>query len=95
MTIELAVIFGIISAVIGLLGFFAGVQTRSEKDGNWRGTVDTKLNAILTLGADLKELQRCFNASSLLLAEHSETLRTIHRRLENLEHRNRKEEDKK
>lgn len=92
MTIEIGIIFGVIGAAISALGFLAGAQTRSQADGNWRGTVDTKLNEILRLSADIKELQRCFNSSSLILAEHSEALRAVHRRLTSLERRTKTEE---
>lgn len=93
MTFETTLLFGAIAAGISIASFFAGAQSRSQADGNWRGTVDTKLNAILQLSNDLKELQKCFNTSSLILAEHSESLRAMHRRVSALERRTRGEEE--
>jgi len=95
MTIELGILLTVVGGLLGVFGFVAGISQRSQADGNWRGTVDTKLDDILKISADLKELQKCLNSSSLILAEHSESLRTVHRRLGEIEHQIRKEEVKK
>lgn len=58
MTIEIGLLITIIGGFIGVLGYLSTRDKKIINDSEWRGTVNTKLDMILGLKDDIKELKQ-------------------------------------
>ena len=58
MTIEIGLLITIIGGFIGVLGYLATRDKKIINDSEWRGTVNTKLDMILGLKDDIKEVKQ-------------------------------------
>ena len=74
MTVEIGLLIAVIGCLIGLAGWLSGRDKKISNDAEWRGTVNTKLDAIRSdigsVGGDIKCLQTT-------LAEHGERLTKV------------------
>lgn len=58
MTIELTILIAIIGCIIGILTFLANRDKVIKADSAWRGSVDAKLDIIVGIKQDVKEINQ-------------------------------------
>ena len=58
MTIEVTILIALIGCFIGILGYLANRDKKIVNDSEWRGIVNTKLDMILGVKEDIKNLDR-------------------------------------
>ena len=72
--VEISILIAIVGCFVGLAGWLSGRDKKIAGDGEWRGTVNSKLDTIHTditgIGVDLKWTQD-------LLAKHGERLTAV------------------
>lgn len=72
--VEISILIAIVGCFVGLAGWLSGRDKKISSDGEWRGTVNSKLDTIHTditgIGIDLKCTQD-------LLAKHGERLTAV------------------
>jgi hypothetical protein len=54
MSVEITLVFGIVSMVIAVVGFFVGQQTSAKKSGIEKGVIVTKIDNVLEQLHELK-----------------------------------------
>ena len=65
MSIEIGLLFSAIACFIGLLGYLINRDKKIMNDSEWRGTVNAKLDVIIGVKEDVKEVKQ-------RLEEHSQ-----------------------
>ena len=56
MQIEITLLIAILGGFVGLAGWLSGRDKKISRDSEWRGKVNAKLDAILGIKEDVKEL---------------------------------------
>ena len=57
MTIEISILIAIVGCFVGLAGFLRGRDGKIATDAEWKGTINAKLDVIVGIGQDVKELE--------------------------------------
>ena len=58
MSIEIGILIAIVGCFIGVLGYIANRDKKIINDSEWRGTVNAKLDIIIGVKEDIKQLDR-------------------------------------
>lgn len=74
MTIEIGLLITILGGFIGVLGYLSNRDKKIMTDSKWRGSVDTKLDIIIGMKEDIKDvdlkLQKHIEHSDEKLQDH-------------------------
>ncbi len=57
MQIEIGIVLAIIGCFVGVSGFMAGERRQSKIDGEWKGAINTKLEALPSIQKDLHSIR--------------------------------------
>jgi len=85
MTVEISLLIAVVGCFVGLAGWLSGRDKKISVDGEWRGSVDTKLNQILGMSADIKELEATQQQHGERLTAVEESAKQAHKRIDRLE----------
>lgn len=80
----LGLILALVGCFVGLAGWLSGREKKISNDGEWRGTVNTKLDAILGLNQELACLDTTVKTHGERLSAVESSVKSAHRRLDNL-----------
>lgn len=80
-----SVITTIIGCAIGVAGWISGRDKRNNKDGEWRGKVDTKLDLAVGLRTDVDDLYLKYTENSQDIAVLKQDVKSVNRRISKLE----------
>ena len=56
MSVEVSVLIALIGCFVGLAGWLLGRDKKIARDAEWRGTVNGKLDSILGIKEDVKDI---------------------------------------
>lgn len=86
MTVELTILIAIIGCIIGILTFLANRDKAIKADSEWRGKVDAKLDIIVGIKEDVKEinnkLEKHEETATKKLQDHEERIIKLENRKE-------------
>lgn len=86
--VEISLLIAIVGCFIGLAGWLSGRDKKIANDGEWRGTVNSKLDTIHsdigTVGGDVKCLQTVVNGHGERLTAVEESAKQAHKRLDEI-----------
>jgi len=89
MTVEISMLIAIVSCFIGLAGWLLGRDKKISSDAEWRGTVNTKLDAIHNdvngICVDFKKMQDIQNEHGERLTAVEESTKQAHKRIDHIE----------
>jgi len=85
MTVEIGLLIAVVGCFVGLAGWVSGRDKKIANDGEWRGSVDTKLNQILGISADIKSLETIQQKHGERLTAVEESAKQAHKRIDRLE----------
>jgi hypothetical protein len=85
MTIEIGLMIAIVGCFIGLAGWLSGRDKKIGSDGEWRGSVNTKLdtihNDITGVCGDIKEIKATLGQHGERLTAVEESAKSAHIRI--------------
>lgn len=82
---NITLIAGIISCVIGIATFIAGMKARASKEGMLEQKIEQALQGIQDIKAEVKANASSQNAVALLVNSHDERIKTLFNNQANLE----------
>lgn len=81
MSIEITILVAVIGCFVGLAGWLAGRDKKITRDSEWRGGVDAKLDAILGIKEDMKEIDDKVDDHEHRLTAVEESAKQAHHRI--------------
>jgi len=83
-TVDLAYLIAIIGCLIGLAGWLNGRDKHTERDAEWRGSVDAKLNVIVGIGSEVAEIRGTVGNHGERLAAVESSAKQAHLRIDDI-----------
>ncbi|MEA4853234.1 MAG: hypothetical protein VB082_03025 [Christensenella sp.] len=80
-TVEITVLIAVIGCFVGLAGWLAGRDKRIARDSEWRGSVDAKLDAIIGIREDVKEIGDKVDAQGERITAVEQSAKQAHHRI--------------
>lgn len=87
MTVEISILLAMVGCFVGLAGWLKGRDGKIAGDGEWRGSVNTKLDQILGITADIKSLEEEQKCHGERLTAVEASAKQAHKRIDRLEGR--------
>ena len=84
MTIEISILIAVIGCFVGLGGWLKGRDGKIATDAEWKGTINAKLDVIVGIGQDVKELEDKIIIQDKKLGELEQSCKSAHKRLDGL-----------
>lgn len=81
MQIEIMILIAVIGCFVGLAGWMASRDRKITKDSEWRGGVNAKLDAILGIKEDVKDLSERVDDHEHRLTAVEESAKQAHHRV--------------
>ena len=85
MTIEISILIAIIGCFVGLGGWLKGRDGKIATDAEWKGTVNAKLDVIVGIGQNVKEIDIKVNAHDSRITALEQSTKSAHHRLNKIE----------
>ena len=78
----LGLLLALVGCFVGLTGWLSGREKKISNDGEWRGTVNTKLDAILGLNQEISCLDTTVKTHGERLSAVESSVKSAHHRLD-------------
>ena len=88
MTIEISILIAVIGCFVGLGGWLKGRDGKIATDAEWKGTVNAKLDVIVGINQNVKELDDKINLQDTKIASLESSYKSLHKRVDKMENNN-------
>lgn len=90
MSIEITILLAVLSFAIAAAGFFSGKSANAKQEGEWKGTLNTKLENLTNTVKDVKEViqtndQRTQSTLDSLKEANKNSFERIHMRIDEVD----------
>ena len=86
MSIEISVLIALVGCFVGLAGWLSGREKKIFNDAEWRGEVNTKLDATVSgiscIGADIQRIKDKQEEHGKKIVEIEDSAKSAHKRLD-------------
>lgn len=79
--IEISILIAVIGCFVGLGGWLKGRDGKIATDAERRGTVDTKLDVIIVISQNVKELDEKINRHDIQITKLESSYKSIYKRV--------------
>ncbi len=88
MTIEISILIAVIGCFVGLGGWLKGRDGKIATDAEWKGNVNAKLDVIVGINQNVKELDDKINLQDTKIASLESSYKSLHKRVDKMENNN-------
>lgn len=82
MTIEISILIAVIGCFVGLGGWLKGRDGKIATDAEWKGTVNAKLDVIVGIGQNVKEIEDKLDEHNGRITALESSYKSLHKRLD-------------
>lgn len=84
MSVEVSLIIAMVGCFVGLAGYLKGRDTKISTDSEWKGTVNAKLDIVVGMSSDVKNIMCTQNEQGNRITALESSYKSLHKRVDEL-----------